>query len=285
MSDNQANLAELRRELDVLDDQIQELLRRRAEAVQRVAQVKAGQNGNGAFFFRGGREAQIHRRLLARHQGPLPQPSLLRIFREMISGLYELQAPISVAVLAPNKSVARWDLARDHFGSTTPMQLCSTPSAAMRAVGAAPATIGVMPLPEEGEREPWWPWLANRGADVPRVVAKLPFVANTRGRIAELGAFVIARCPPEASGEDRSLAILTLEEQAPSHARLARLLEQAGFQGRVLAQHRQEGQGARVLVELDGFIQDDDPRYAALRDQEPGLVADLVPIGAYAVPA
>lgn len=285
MSDHIPSLADLRREIDVLDDQIQDLLRRRAEAVQRVAVTKRGQTGsNDSVFLRPGREAQILRRLLERHRSGLPAPAVVRIWREMISALYDLQAPVKVAVHAPNKSAARWDLARDFYGSTTPLQLCTTATAVMRAVSSQPATLGVMAMPEDGEKEVWWPLLASRADDTPRIVARLPFVPNPRGRIAELGAYVVARTPPEESGEDCTLIVVFMNEDAPSLARLTGLLAQAGLDGRVLAQHRGTSGVARMLVEVSGFVPENDARLGAFTAADPVLIADAVVIGAYPVP-
>ncbi|WP_300301003.1 chorismate mutase [Ferrovibrio sp.] len=282
MSDHIPSLADLRREIDVLDDQILDLLRRRAEAVQRVATAK---QATGDGFLRPSREAQIIRHLIARHRGALPAASVSRIWREMIAALYPLQAnAVKVAVHAPNKSAARWDLARDWYGSTTPLQLCTTANAVMRAISAQPAAIGVMAQPEDGEKESWWPQLASRSPGTPRVIARLPFVPNPHGRLAELDAYVIANAPPEDSGEDRSLLVLTMTESAPSIARISALLAQVGLEGRVLAQHRRGEDGARVLLESDGFMAADDARLAALIAADPKLIDDAVVIGAYAVP-
>lgn len=284
MSDHIPSLADLRREIDVLDDQIQDLLRRRAEAVQRVAATKRAQGGADGVFLRPGREAQILRRLLERHRSGLPPAALLRIWREMISALYDLQAPVKIAVHAPNKSAARWDLARDFYGSTTPMQLCTTATAVMRAVNSQPATLGVMAMPEEGEKEVWWPLLASRAEDTPRIIARLPFVPNPRGRFAELGAYVIARTPPEESGEDCTLIVVYMNEEAPSVARLNGLLGQARLEGRVLALHRGTSGVARMLVEIAGFVPESDARMAAFLAADPALIADAIVIGAYPVP-
>ena len=284
MSDHIPSLADLRREIDVLDDQIQDLLRRRAEAVQRVAVTKRQAGDNDGVFLRPGREAQILRRLLERHRNGLPAPAVVRIWREMISSLYELQAPVKVAVHAPNKSAARWDLARDFYGSTTPMQLCTTATAVMRAVSSQPATIGVMAMPEDGEKEVWWPLLASRAEDTPRIVARLPFVPNPRGQFAELGAYVVTRTPPEESGEDCTLVVVYMNEDAPSLARLTGLLAQAGLDGRVLAQHRGTSGVARMLVEVAGFLPENDARLGAFMAADPVLIADAVVIGAYPVP-
>lgn len=283
MSDHIPSLADLRRDIDVLDDQILDLLRRRAEAVQRVADAKDREAAAAPVgFLRPGREAQILRRLTGRPRGGLPLAALTRIWRELISSLYRFQAPVKVAVHAPNKSAARWDLARDFYGSTTPMQLCTTASAVLRAL-SQPATLGILAMPEEGEKEVWWPLLASRSPDTPRIVARLPFVPNPRGRFAELGAYVVAASPPEESGDDRTLLVLQMNEASPSVARLSTLLGQVGLDGQVVAQYRRD-EGARVMVELPGFITQDDARLAALTAADPSQIADAVVVGAYAVP-
>lgn len=288
MNDHIPSLADLRHDIDVLDDQILDLLRRRAETVQRIAEAKGREPGTAAGqadgFLRPGREAQILRRLASRMRGGLPVAALSRIWRELISALYHYQAQVKVAVHAPNKSAARWDLARDFYGSTTPMQLCTTASAVFRAL-AQPATLGILALPEEGEKECWWPLLASRSPDSPRIVARLPFVPNPRGRFAELGAYVIANAPPEESGDDITLLVLQLSEGSPSMARLSSLLGQVGLAGQPVAQYRRSSEeGARVLLELSGFVTAEDARLAALIAADPAQILDAVVIGAYAVP-
>lgn len=287
MSDHIPSLADLRHDIDVLDDQILDLLRRRAEAVQRIADTKSREpvaaTAQPDGFLRPGREAQILRRLASRARGGLPVAALTRIWRELISALYRYQAPVKVAVHAPNKSAARWDLARDYYGSTTPMQLCTTASAVFRAL-AQPATLGIMALPEDGEKECWWPLLASRSADTPRIVTRLPFVPNPRGRFAELGAYVIANAQPEESGDDITLLVLQMSEASPSMARLSGLLTQVGLAGQVVAQYRRGEDGARVLLELPGFVAAEDARLAALVAADPAQIFDAVVIGAYAVP-
>jgi chorismate mutase / prephenate dehydratase len=282
MSDHIPSLADLRREIDVLDDQILDLLRRRSEAVQRVAGAK-DREAAPAGFLRPGREAQILRRLSARPHGGLPAAALTRIWRELITSLYRFQAPVKVAVHAPNKSAGRWDLARDFYGSTTPMQLCTTASAVFRAL-SQPATLGIMSLPEEGEKETWWPLLASRSPDTPRIVARLPFVPNPRGRFAELGAYVLATSPPEESGDDRTLVVLQMNEASPSMARVSTLMTQVGLDGQAVAQYRRNDDGARVMLDLAGFITPEDARLAALVAADPAQIIDAVVIGAYAVP-
>jgi len=140
------DLDALRREIDALDDRLHDLLMRRTEVVQQIAAAKQG-SGEAPVFMRPGREAVVLRRLMARHHGDLPKPVVARIWRELISAYCLLQGPFSVAVHAPSKSVAYWDMARRHYGSSTAMTLHRNAHHVLSVVAARPGTIGVLPLP------------------------------------------------------------------------------------------------------------------------------------------
>ena len=63
------------------------------------------------------------------------------------------------------------------------MTAVNTPAAAIRTVADGTATVGVVPMPEEDDQEPWWRYLMNEDAKTPRIVARLPFCGrgNARG--------------------------------------------------------------------------------------------------------
>lgn len=195
--DDTAALAALRSQIDAVDDGLQDLLIRRAGLVAEVGRVK---RRDDVAFFRPGREAQVLRRLIGRHSGRFPRASLVRIWREIMSSAVVLQGGLSVAVCADC-----WDLARDHFGSQTPLLAVPTAEEATLAVAEGRAALGVLPFPEDDDSAPWW--LALGAAAEPRlhVVARLPFGAlgNAAGNCAD--AFVIAAMEPEPSGDDCTL--------------------------------------------------------------------------------
>ena len=117
MSVTEPSLDALRRDIDRIDDALHDLLMQRCEVVERIAEVK----GTGPAFMRPGREATILRRLVDRHAGRFPVPVLIRIWREMLAAFTLLQGPFAVAVHAPEDERGLWDMARDMYGSSTPM--------------------------------------------------------------------------------------------------------------------------------------------------------------------
>jgi hypothetical protein len=94
---------------------------------------------------------------------------LVRIWREILAGTVAMQTDFAVAVYAPDTMQGYWDLARDHYGSHTRMTALGTPSQVLRAVTEATASVGVLPMPAEGDPEPWWPYLISADPQTPRV--------------------------------------------------------------------------------------------------------------------
>ncbi len=196
-----SDLEGLRRRLDEIDDKLQDLLIDRAQIVSQVAASK--KDGNRPAY-QPAREAEIIRRLVGRHRGAFPVATLVRMWREMLAATVRLQSPFSVAVFAPADRPGFWDLARDHYGSNTPISAYETVNQVIRAVGSGTNSVGVLPLPNTGEPDPWWPHLLSTDDDAPRVVARLPFGARGNAR-ADTDALAIGCGGQEESGLDRTL--------------------------------------------------------------------------------
>ena len=272
----------MRGEIDRIDGEIHDLLLERAELSAEIAEAKRGTADAG---MRPDREAQILRRLLARHRGPLPRALIAHIWREMIAAMVRLQGALKVAVCAPEKSVGYWDLARAHYGLSTPMTLHRAPGEVLRAVAEGDGTIGVLPLPQEDDPDPWWPNLAVGRGDGPRVIARLPFVDSGEGRSEDLSALVVANCEAGRSGDDVSLLILAAQSEI-SRARLHEHLGAAGLEGRWMAGAGGRGESPEFLhlFEISDFVAKKDSRIDVLLSGAVGAIDRVVPVGSYAAP-
>jgi chorismate mutase / prephenate dehydratase len=280
--DPTASLQQLRADIDRIDHGIVDLLIERSEVVRRIAEVK-GDRLDGRSPSRPAREAQILRRLAERAGGRFPTAVLVRMWRELIAALTRLQAPQAVAVFAPDAAaLGIWDLARDHFGSKTPMVRVDRPVQAFRALGDGSATVAVLPLP--GDDDPWWVTLmADHDARL-RVFARLPFVVNRGAEGDELQALAIGQLELEASGDDLTLVGI---EAAPglSRAGLRTLMVGAELDPAWLATWRPPTPPQALhLIEVAGFADDGDARLAALRQAAKGEVLRIVRVGGYARP-
>jgi chorismate mutase len=258
-------LQALRAEIDALDDAMHDLLMRRAGVVARMAASRA-KTGVGSPL-RPGREAAVLRRLLARHSGALSRGAVVRIWRHMFMAHTAIQGAFTAAVAASGEAAQTLALAREHFGTATPLTPFASPAQALAALSAGKASVAILPAPTGEGEGAWW-----QSLEAPRlsVVARLPFMADTARADA---ALVVAPVPADASGEDRSL--LRLEGSADATREgFARMLTEAGLAGRILSLVRQGGRSL-ALAEIDAFIAAGDPRLAGL---------NAVLLGAYAVP-
>lgn len=239
----EVDLAALRAEIDTLDDAIHDLLMRRVGVVARLAASRT--KGTGPAI-RPGREAMILRRLLARHGGALPRAGLVRLWRELLCATTSMQAPLTAAAWLSDQGV---EVLRAHLGLAAPVTRCADDAAAIEAATSGATALAA--LPPAGR---WW-----RSFDPARlsVTARLPFFG-----VSDATVFLLSPTPPDASGDDRSLA------RIPADA--AEALAAAGLTPTVVA-----GGDDLLLVELPGMIVPGDARLA-------GLGATL--LGAYAVP-
>jgi chorismate mutase len=273
------DLAELRRRLDEIDDRLHDLLIERAEIVSAVAASKRVSN---LATFQPGREAQIIRRLVDRHHGEFPTATLVRMWREMLAATVRLQSPFAVAVYAPIEAQAFWDLARDHYGSHTPMAAYGSIGQVIRAVSEGRASVGVLPMPQEGEADPWWRHLLSKDEDAPRVIARLPFGARGNARSNGADALAIGRGVQQETGRDRVL--LAAESSADiSRGRILRTLSSVGLACTFFASYEHAG-SALNLIEIEGFVLISDPRLESFRLQLGGALHRLLPFGGYAIP-
>jgi len=263
----------LRAELDRIDSDLQDLLVQRARVVEAVAR-----SGKRAAW-RPGREAEIIRRLLARHSGHLPPQTLYRIWRELLAGTTAMQGGFRVAVCERDPATGFVQLAREHFGALTPLRTHGGPAQAIGEVGAGIAAIAVLPMPSETES--WWATLLHREDPRIHIAARLPFWATRPEGAPSVQALVVSPAAPDPSQQDRSLVGLELEQDI-SRDRLAAVFATAGLgQVAVWALRREPGGPlAQALVELDGHVTEDDPRL----DRLTGLARRPAVLGGYAMP-
>lgn len=272
-------LADLRRRIDELDDALHDVLIERAAVVEAVALLK---QRDATPPLRPGREAQIVRRLLARHRGAFPKPMLVRLWRELLAGSIAMQVELQLAVYAPESAAGLWDLARDHYGSHTAMSGFRSAGEVLAAVRDGGATLGILPVPGQGDREAWWRLLAGGETPVLRIIAKLPYGARGSAR-GDREAFVIAAIEPEESGADRSVFLLEADGEL-SRARLQAALTGIGLPPAVLAASDAEAGAGTFLVEFDGWLGAGDARFKDVQAGLGGKALRVAWLGAYAEP-
>jgi chorismate mutase len=184
-------LAELRREIDSLDEQMHRLLMQRGEIIDRLIAVKQTQEVGSAF--RPAREAEMMRRIAERHRGMLPLDTVESIWRVIIATFTYVQSPFSVHADLSAGDAAMRDSARFHFGFTVPLVPHFSATAAVDAVTRSRGDIALVSA--DIGRAPWWTALEASGA--PKIIARLPFIERA-DHPAAFPAFVVSRVAPDA---------------------------------------------------------------------------------------
>ena len=174
---------------------------------------------------------------------------------------------------------------RDQYGSFAPLTGHQTDYQVIEAVTRGRAAVGILPLPQPDDRNPWWPHLVAPGADAPRIVARLPFTGQSAGRNRDLQALAISRVAPENTGRDRTFIALDADDKFDI-APLRRAFEKAKMTATVVGLWSDGGRNAPWLhlAEVDGFVAADDPRLKAVVGAAGDTAQHAIVIGGYAVP-
>ncbi|HEX9569819.1 MAG TPA: chorismate mutase [Rhodospirillales bacterium] len=279
MTVDKDKLAALRREIDRIDESIHDLIIERTKVVEKVRNAKRGEK----IKIRPAREAEILYRLMKRHRGHFPKRELARIWREMIVATLRFEGPFSVAIYVGDNDAGYADMARDQYGSFTPMSRHVSTRAVVEAVRNMQATVGILPLPRRDDEDHWWRLLVSETPDTPRVIARLPFISGAAG--TDLEALVICIIDQEQTGRDRSYLAVEADADIGFKA-----VEQALSQAGVSAVSHQVWHGPdrpavwTYLVEVFGFVDTKGRQLNRLKDGLGRPAKRLVHLGGYATP-
>ncbi len=142
-------LAAIRQRIDALDEQIQELVSRRAEAAREVARIKLKEDP-APHFYRPEREAQVLARVMERNRGPLSDETMARLFREIMSACLALEQPLNIAFLGPEGTFTQ-AAALKHFGHAVGTTSLASIPEVFREVEAGNCHYGVVPVENSTE--------------------------------------------------------------------------------------------------------------------------------------
>ncbi len=285
------SLDSLRQEIDAIDDNIHDLIMRRTQVVERVREAKRGQN----VKIRPARECSILYRLVERHKGPFPKRELARMWRELIVATLSFEGPFSIGVHMPeapepgeprhDRRSGRWNMARDQYGSFSSMTGYPSQRRLIDAVRGQKTTIGVLAIPERGDKTPWWPHLASTAPDTPRIITRLPFIGAPEDRGPNEQALVICPVASEPTGRDRTYLVVEASDEIGLQ-RLAAAFTQAQMETTFTAVWCDPETPSRYLhlAEVEGFISDEDQKILRLSESLEGSASAIMTIGGYGLP-
>jgi len=145
-----SSLAELRRKIDKIDEQLLKLLNQRAKIVRQIGKLKADKQVQPLAPER---EREIYDRLerLNKELGAhFPQEGVALVFREIISASRSLEAPLQVAYLGPPATFTHM-ACMQHFGLSTGYVPVGSIREVFNEVERGRAQYGVVPIENSTE--------------------------------------------------------------------------------------------------------------------------------------
>jgi chorismate mutase/prephenate dehydratase len=140
-------LAGIRGEIDRTDDEILQLLNRRAGFVARVAELKEKMK---VPFYVPSRERQIVERLSASNSGPFPTEAIRSVFQEVFSACLSLERTVKIAYLGPEGTFSHMAV-KHQFGLSARGVPMRTIAAVFEEVERGGADLGVVPVENSTE--------------------------------------------------------------------------------------------------------------------------------------
>jgi chorismate mutase len=265
------SLADLRQEIDRIDEAMHRLLMERGTIIDRlIASKKASQAGLSSAF-RPGREASMMKALAERHQGLLPLDTVEGIWRVIIGTFTYVQSHYSVHADVSAGDAPMRDSARFHFGFTVPYATHPSAAAVIEAVASSGGDLGIFRLDQGATSGAWWRTLADR--ERPKVIARLPFIERP-DHPAGTPVFVISKPLTDAAVRDVVLYAAQFERW---HKGANEALIQLG--GEVVASAA-DTNGLSELIAVPGTVEPTQLRQTLTKAG--ASLAQLVEIGSHA---
>lgn len=279
---NEQTLASFRQQIDALDDKIIDLLIERIGIVTRVGTFKR-QAWPGKCPIRAGREAEMVRRIVNKFRGTAVNPvAAAAIWRILIGSSTCVESPLSLSVYAPTPDDTFYWLAREYFGPTLPVTRQPHIKRVIGDVMDGKTSVGVVPMLQGGS-EPWWISLMQKGDNVPKIFARIPFVErDTPGKNAP-AALAVACIDPEETGDDLSIVVLDADHNVSQH-RLQTALTQAKFPARWIDIGSPNASTRRHVLEIKGFLTPANKAFETVLAELGGSLLNTSYLGAYAAP-
>jgi len=109
-------IKKIRKNIDSIDNEILELLNKRASQAINISKEKQ-KSDKSDNFYNAEREAQVLRRIKENNDGPLSDQVISRLYQEIMSACLSLEAPLRVSYLGP-KGTYTQAATQSHFGNS-----------------------------------------------------------------------------------------------------------------------------------------------------------------------
>ena len=237
------SLENIRSKIDTIDNNVHDLLMERAAL---VASVAAAKKKDGLQIVQPAREARMMRRLLARHDGPLPQATIIRIWRELVGSVSLLQSGLSAVVISEGDPQEIWDMAKNYFGSAIPMSRASSFEDVKSDMLEGGVSFAVLPWPDKDKT--WW--TGFREEEDLSVICALPYALHPQAGLSSRKALIVSKIEFMSSDDDKSFVLVSFKGGTQEDA-VRKAAEDAQFTVTDLYQSDRTD----FLLEVEGFFE------------------------------
>jgi len=136
------SLDELRKRIDDIDLQLVKLLNERARIVVEIGKLK---NKTGGRVYAPDREKQVLEKITKANEGPLPDRTLVAIWREMMSGSFVLERPLRIGYLGPAGSFSH-TAAMLKFGQSVDYESIADIRSIFAEISKEHCDLGLVPI-------------------------------------------------------------------------------------------------------------------------------------------
>ncbi|MFA5423028.1 MAG: prephenate dehydratase [Phycisphaerae bacterium] len=131
-----------RQRIDAIDNELVGLLNERAQVVIEIGKLK---NKSGTAIYAPDREKEVFEKIKAVNQGPLPDKTLLAIWRELMSGSFALERPLRIGYLGPQGSFSH-NAAMLKFGQSVEYESLTDIRSIFDEVSKGHCDLGLVPI-------------------------------------------------------------------------------------------------------------------------------------------
>ena len=135
-------LEELRKKVDDIDSRLVKLLNERAQVVVEIGKEK---NKTDSQIYAPHREKAVLDKIAKANKGPLPNKTLIAIWRELMSGSFVPERPLRIAYLGPQGSFSH-TAAMIKFGQSVEYETLADIRAIFEEVSKAHSDLGIVPI-------------------------------------------------------------------------------------------------------------------------------------------
>lgn len=135
-------LADIRKKIDRLDRRLIRMLNDRAKLVVKVGEYK---RSTGLPIYTPHRDAEVIEKAVRANVGPLPDRTVVGVYRELMSGSFMLQQPLRIGYLGPPGSYSHMGAVK-HFGSSVEFEDLHEIAGVFTEVERGHVNYGLVPI-------------------------------------------------------------------------------------------------------------------------------------------